>query len=58
MAQPEYKFITQVKPGDVIYEGGNKTPVKKVDDEICKNHVHINDKDCYDIMAEVLVGSD
>lgn len=50
-----YKFIYEVKPGDIILEGGNRTTVTQVDTEICKHHTHINGKDCYDNAVEVRV---
>lgn len=50
-----FKFITEIQSGDIIIEGPNRTTVKKVDTETCKNKVHINDKDCYEAMAEVRV---
>lgn len=50
-----YKNIADVLKGDVIIEGSNRTTVTKVDTEICKNKVHINDKDCYEGFAEVRV---
>ena len=52
-----YKSILDVRVGDVIVEGGNRTQVTKVDQERCKNKVHINDKDCYESGAEVRVQS-
>lgn len=50
-----YVNIADVRIGDVIIEGSNRTTVSKVDTSICKNKVHINDKDCYEGFAEVRV---
>lgn len=48
------KSILDVKPGDIIVEGKTTTTtVTKVDTESCKNKVHINDKDCYEVAAVV-----
>lgn len=50
-----YKNIAEVRTGDVIIDGSNRTTVSKVDLEICKNKVHINEKDCYENFVEVRV---
>lgn len=52
-----FKNIADVIPGDVILEGGNRTEVKKVEVSPpgCKTKVHINSKDCWEIMTDVRV---
>lgn len=52
-----YKIISDVLPGDIIIEGGNRTTVTKVEisPNSCKNKVHINEKDCWEGASEVRV---
>lgn len=48
-----YKFVYEVRPGDIIIEGNNRTTVIEVDTAICRLHTHINGKDCYDNATQV-----
>lgn len=41
--------------GDEIFEGNKPTKVTRLDKRICRHHVHVNDKDCYDNAAVVKV---
>lgn len=50
-----YKNITEVQSGDIIVYNGETTKVAKVDTKICKNKVHINEKDCYESFTDVIV---
>lgn len=52
-----YRNIQDVRPGDVILDGGNRTTVVKheVNPAGCRFKVHVNDKDCYDGAADVRV---
>lgn len=52
-----YKLITEVKPGDTIIEGPNRTEVKKVEvaPPGCRNKVHINERECWERYTEVRV---
>lgn len=51
----QLKNIADVQPGDTFTFNGETTTVKKVDSKICKNKVHINDKDCYESFMNVYV---
>lgn len=52
--RPTYpKPVELLTPGDVIVTRDERrqerrTPVRTVDTRQCRNHVHINDRDCYD----------
>ena len=52
-----FKLISDVQPGDIILEGGNRTTVTKVEvaPPGCRGKVHINSKDCYESFTEVRV---
>lgn len=50
-----HKSITDIRVGDIILDGGNRTTVVKIDREICKHKTHINDKDCWENFSEVRV---
>lgn len=45
----------ELEIGDTIFEGNKPTKVTRLDKERCKNNVHVNDKDCYGVNAEVRV---
>lgn len=50
-----FKTASELQLGDILVEGKTETPVRTLDKERCKNKVHVNDKDCYEAMAEVFV---
>lgn len=49
------KMIHEVQVGDVIVQGKTMTPITGIDRTRCKSKTHINDKDCWENITEVLV---
>ena len=45
----------ELEVGHIIVEGKHETKVVQLDKERCKNHVHVNNKDCYDSIAQVKI---
>ena len=48
--------ITQVRKGDVILEGRDRTEVKKIEHNACSSFgTHINDRECWDRHTRVQI---